>query len=95
MVLQLRILFHQHLNLCLLLVNPLISLLYLLLCLLDLLDVISDLALQSLFLLLDLVVVMKKLVAPGLQDLELLCQVCDHDLVMVELIPFLGELRLE
>lgn len=56
---------------------------------------ISDLALETLFLLLDLVVVMKELVAPGLQDLELLCQVCDHDLVMVEFLPLLGELRLE
>jgi hypothetical protein len=57
--------------------------------------VISNLALQTLFLLLDLVVVMKELVAPSLQDLELLCQVCDHDFVMVELFPLLCELRLE
>jgi len=54
--------------------------------------VISNLALQTLFLLLDLVIVMKELVAPGLQDLELLCQICDHDLVMVEFLPLLREL---
>ena len=53
---------------------------------------ISNLALQTLFLLLDLVIVMKELVAPGLQDLELLCQICDHDLVMVEFLPLLREL---
>ena len=95
MVLQLRILFHEHLDLCLLLVNPLIPLLDLLLGLLYLLDVIPDLPLERLLLLLDLVVVMQELAAPGLQDLQLLCQVRHHDLVMVELFPLLGELRLE
>jgi len=95
LVLQLRILFHEHLDLCLLLVNPLIPLLDLLLGLLYLLDVIPDLPLERLLLLLDLVVVMQELAAPGLQDLQLLCQVRHHDLVMVELFPLLGELRLE
>jgi hypothetical protein len=38
---------------------------------------------------------MKELAAPGLQDLELLCQVRHHDLVVVEFLPLLGELRLE
>jgi hypothetical protein len=95
LVLQLRILFHEHLYLCLLLVNPLIPLLDLLLGLLDLLDVIPDLPLERLLLLLDLVIVMEELAAPGLQDLQLLCQVRHHDLVMVEFLPLLSELRLE